>query len=242
MTDLMYLKVNVSSYKRKEQPTQCHRCQRYGHAKSGCHHPPRCVKCAGDHFSSECPFKGKIDNPKCVLCNGPHVASFRGCPKAPKPKLVVEATEEVEPQDQNSQRPTLVPRPLLLAKEQAQKPRAFNSEPVRNGTSFSQALTPNEVPFDPAIPGTSRQQDTPIPQSDNQSPSSPDTPNIVDDDINLFDLIRQFQNLVKCINFKHILQIIKNAANKLKSVKGIMAKIEVGVTAFEELVSALNYE
>jgi hypothetical protein len=33
---------------------QCANCQRYGHTKNFCHLKPRCVKCAGDHSTSQC--------------------------------------------------------------------------------------------------------------------------------------------------------------------------------------------
>lgn len=58
---------------------QCHRCQAFGHASGGCHHPPRCVKCAGEHFAAEC-NRDPDQPPKCANCRGKHVACSRTCP------------------------------------------------------------------------------------------------------------------------------------------------------------------
>ncbi|GIX68000.1 hypothetical protein CEXT_299581 [Caerostris extrusa] len=55
---------------------QCHRCQLFGHSSINCRLPARCVKCA--HTT-------KMENPVFANCKGPHPASYRGCPKFPKP-------------------------------------------------------------------------------------------------------------------------------------------------------------
>jgi hypothetical protein len=246
MTDFMHLIVNVAPYKRKQQPTQCHKCQRYGHAKSGCSNTPRCVKCAENHLSADCPSKGRIPNPKCVLCNGPHVASFRGCSKAPKPKDVEEAINETSnpriAQNSVQQRSTLLPRPILLAREQVRAPRTINSQPIQQGVSFAQALTGNTTP-EPQIPSTSSHVEEPythpnIESSSNNTQSTNEEP----EELNLFDMIRQLQQFLKGTNIKRIFQIAKTTAQKFKTAKGVMAKIEIGLNAFEEIMTALNYE
>lgn len=58
---------------------QCASCQRYGHTRGFCFRKPRCVKCAGDHFTIHCPRKGRSEHVKCVLCNGNHPANCKGC-------------------------------------------------------------------------------------------------------------------------------------------------------------------
>lgn len=58
---------------------QCHRCQMFGHASGGCHRPPRCVKCAEEHFAPDCQRNPDVP-PKCANCKGNHVASSRKCP------------------------------------------------------------------------------------------------------------------------------------------------------------------
>lgn len=64
--------------KKREIP-QCTRCQLYGHTKNFCFRQPRCVKCTGNHATSECPIKTKSNSVKCVHCNGNHPANYRGC-------------------------------------------------------------------------------------------------------------------------------------------------------------------
>lgn len=65
-------------HKKKEIP-QCTNCQRYGHTKGFCHRSSRCVKCAGDHKTIQCPITEKNGSPKCALCNGNHPANYKGC-------------------------------------------------------------------------------------------------------------------------------------------------------------------
>lgn len=62
---------------------QCKRCQSFGHTFAFCGKQARCVKCAGKHLTSDCPFFKRIINPKCVNCGAVgHPASYRGCPFA----------------------------------------------------------------------------------------------------------------------------------------------------------------
>lgn len=65
-------------YPKREVP-QCMNCQRYGHTKRFCHLNPRCVKCAGNHQTVQCPRKERSSDVKCVLCEGNHPANYKGC-------------------------------------------------------------------------------------------------------------------------------------------------------------------
>lgn len=67
---------------------QCKKCQRYGHTKTYCFRPFRCVKCGEDHDSAQCLQQAKNVLPngtnglsamKCALCSGDHPASYKGC-------------------------------------------------------------------------------------------------------------------------------------------------------------------
>lgn len=71
---------------RNGNPSQCHRCQLYGHSAKNCYARARCVKCLGDHGTAECTrTKGTSVPPSCVLCRAEgHTANYRGCPMAPK--------------------------------------------------------------------------------------------------------------------------------------------------------------
>jgi hypothetical protein len=53
--------VTVERYKpAKNQGTQCFRCQGFGHSSRNCNRPPRCVKCAQNHPTWECPKKRPV--------------------------------------------------------------------------------------------------------------------------------------------------------------------------------------
>lgn len=58
---------------------QCKRCQQYGHTKNNCLRPFRCVKCAENHNTIDCPKKDRNTPAKCALCLGQHPANYRGC-------------------------------------------------------------------------------------------------------------------------------------------------------------------
>jgi hypothetical protein len=58
---------------------QCTRCQQYGHMQRYCNKPYACVKCSGQHNTSNC-TKSHDTPAKCVLCGGSHLANYKGCP------------------------------------------------------------------------------------------------------------------------------------------------------------------
>ncbi|KAG5666355.1 hypothetical protein PVAND_014389 [Polypedilum vanderplanki] len=86
------VRVKWDIYKNKNKgPTQCRNCQRFGHGSDNCSATPRCVRCAANHKSSDCPFlyndlgekiQNRINsvNLKCVHCQQQHAASSRDCP------------------------------------------------------------------------------------------------------------------------------------------------------------------
>jgi hypothetical protein len=51
---LQQCKITFEPPKQKTDIAQCANSQRYGHTKNSCHHTPRCVKCAGNHLTSQC--------------------------------------------------------------------------------------------------------------------------------------------------------------------------------------------
>lgn len=76
---LLYTRVVIEPPNKKKTIPQCTRCQRYEHTWQYCNRMPRCVKCAGDHLTKQCPTKRMGDNVKCILCTGNHPASYKGC-------------------------------------------------------------------------------------------------------------------------------------------------------------------
>ena len=73
---------NVRIYWRRrindKQATQCHRCQKWGHATSNCYANPKCLKCTKDHLTKDCP-NNSCDNMKCANCKGDHLANSLDC-------------------------------------------------------------------------------------------------------------------------------------------------------------------
>lgn len=47
----------------------------YGHGKTNSHHEPNCLKCAGNHLTSDCKLEDVPINYKCFNCNGNHKAN-----------------------------------------------------------------------------------------------------------------------------------------------------------------------
>ncbi|KAG5674277.1 hypothetical protein PVAND_004257 [Polypedilum vanderplanki] len=71
----------------RKGPTQCMNCFRYGHGTAICHLISRCIRCAGDHKSKECPLIQVPDGEtlskiattklKCALCGAKKSAKFQ---------------------------------------------------------------------------------------------------------------------------------------------------------------------
>lgn len=249
MNEFMSLKVQVDPYRRKDQPTQCHKCQRYGHSQSGCRNPKRCVKCAGTCENTRvCVLgQGRIESPKCALCSGPHTANYRGCPKYPKntknsAKTAVHNT--TTNQNRAHTRPT---NHTQASTSHAHNTTASPASSVRQGTSYSQAVAPTRPTITVTAQAeahtiTTAQAENTItaqaePTTSTQTETQPE-----EDDLSFFELFKQFQSFMKNLNLKQILKLIKTTAQNFKSAKGPMAKFEVGLSAISELMELINYE
>lgn len=135
---------------RRSGPTQCYRCQQYGHTAGNCNMKYRCVKCAEDHNFGECkvaPGESPKEELYCVQCKKTgHPASYRGCPTY---KEMVGKMRQRAEQARDKQR-TKTPTKL-----------------VNNEQSFASLFRPTETTrpvgstptLEPA--GTGQQQDLP---------------------------------------------------------------------------------
>ena len=103
LTNLFYLQISVEPLK-PSGPAQCFSCQRFGHGSRNCGHPPRCVKCAGNHTANVCP-KTFDQPPTCCNCGGSHTANFRGCPQFLAQKQQVAPSSTQNPVSQQSVQP-----------------------------------------------------------------------------------------------------------------------------------------
>ncbi|GFU79071.1 nucleic-acid-binding protein from transposon X-element [Trichonephila clavipes] len=104
VTNIGYMKGKVEALRPKYGPPQCSRCQGFFHSSRFCTRTPRCLKCAGAHLAKEC-TKPIEQKPKCCLCEGDHPASFLGCPRNPRNKVVQETNKPKE-NNINNAKPT----------------------------------------------------------------------------------------------------------------------------------------
>lgn len=72
------MRITVEPPRKKKDIIQCTRCQVYGHSKTYCTRPYKCVKCGGSHNSIMCQ-KPKNTPAKCALCEKDHPANYKGC-------------------------------------------------------------------------------------------------------------------------------------------------------------------
>lgn len=79
LTGIQHYRIHIEDYIGKSGPVQCYRCQNFGHQAQYCTLNPRCMKCAGDHFSYTC-TKPPTSPATCVNCKQHHPANFTGCP------------------------------------------------------------------------------------------------------------------------------------------------------------------
>ncbi|UYV75278.1 hypothetical protein LAZ67_12003258, partial [Cordylochernes scorpioides] len=84
ITELLYQKIAVESFRTTNRVTQCFNCQGFGHGQLNCFLKPKCVKCSEDHHSKDCQRKSRQLPPKCANCEEAHTANYRRCPKFPK--------------------------------------------------------------------------------------------------------------------------------------------------------------
>lgn len=85
--------------KARKRPTQCHRCQSWGHSARNCGKDFRCVKCTEQHAPGKdnCNRKSRDGTAKCVNCNGDHPANSRQCPAYLKYQEKISKKNSTEP-------------------------------------------------------------------------------------------------------------------------------------------------
>lgn len=111
-----YLKVEWEYYTPKKfGPTQCHKCQMFGHGSRHCTMPAKCLFCAGGHEARQClgvvngaPIEGF--KYKCANCNGDHKANDEACPNLKRFLEIQEEFMEKNARRNNSRNPKLMNR------------------------------------------------------------------------------------------------------------------------------------
>ena len=79
VSSLLHSRVVFEPPRPVRQVPECGNCQQYGHTKSYCRRCPKCIKCAGDYYSKNCPQQNLFKDVKCVLCDGNHPANHKAC-------------------------------------------------------------------------------------------------------------------------------------------------------------------
>lgn len=79
VNSLLHTIVKFEPPRPKREVPQCMNCQRYGHTKKFCFRNPRCVKCTGNHATSQCSRKIRNNDVKCTNCGENHPANYKGC-------------------------------------------------------------------------------------------------------------------------------------------------------------------
>jgi hypothetical protein len=84
---------------KKQEYSQCTKCQRFGHSSINCFMKPRCVKCGKEHLAKDCDINK--ESPKedlhCVLCDSRgHPASYRNCQIHLKKQELIKAKKEMQ--------------------------------------------------------------------------------------------------------------------------------------------------
>lgn len=107
------------SDKNEPTPTQCTRCQGFGHGQEYCRRSYKCVSCGQGHPSKDCTQRKTIPNAdstvnqkprvpdnlvKCANCGDNHTSNFRGCVTR---KQYVERIIKAKERNSSTQRATL---------------------------------------------------------------------------------------------------------------------------------------
>ncbi|GJQ69154.1 hypothetical protein Trydic_g14669 [Trypoxylus dichotomus] len=96
--DVAGMRIRVEPKRKPTNTSQCFRCQLYGHVQYRCTAQYKCMRCAGDHPSFECPHKGPKGKTQCANCGEGHHAASKNCPSHPEN---IKARKEQEKRERN---------------------------------------------------------------------------------------------------------------------------------------------
>ena len=168
--------ISIEKPNRSGIVSQCHRCQLWGHSQRNCFAQPRCVKCLGQHGTSDCPRPKDrtlcTEPPSCVLCGASgHPANYRGCPKAPKtsPKLAKRANARQLRESPSARLPTA----QLPERLSPQRPSPWN--PLNHQRAFP-TPRPTQPQPTPAPVNNSTAAPASLPRVPPVLPSAPSAP------------------------------------------------------------------
>lgn len=227
-----YTRISWERYNNKWEATQCHRCQKWGHATTNCEAEPACLKCAGGHLTASC-TQSTTTKPKCANCGGEHLARCAECPVyASIVNRKLDQRRRNEPQRQGRYVPA--PPPQINVWEQRKAERAQRTQepreivPSRPGPPLG---PPHGPPLGPPLgpPPESRQRPT------QGQPPVPPLTNVWEtrgsSGVQGLDAIvsmnHEFARFSNHINLSKFLQLLKSLNDKLDHAQTGMEKFQL---------------
>lgn len=146
--------VTVEPIRKKKEVVQCKRCQRYGHTAKYCRRAARCVKCTGDHLTTNCDRTTRDNTVQCVNCNMNHPANYRGCEVYKRAWI-----RRYQPDTRPSQHQTNTTSSIPFE----------NQQRIRKGTSYAAVTRKHEIEDVNSDEDTTNIQTAISPQTDNST-------------------------------------------------------------------------
>ncbi|GFR26990.1 nucleic-acid-binding protein from transposon X-element [Trichonephila clavata] len=82
VSNCCYMSITWDLFHHRPGATQCYNCNYFHHSSQYCDIKTRCLKCAQEHRTSDCPIKERIENPECINCKTKgHMANSKQRPK-----------------------------------------------------------------------------------------------------------------------------------------------------------------
>lgn len=139
ISNIQHLRIHWERYVRRTNYAQCFRCQQLGHTKSYCGNEPKCVKCAQNHETQDCPDKEKQNAPKCANCKGQHTANYSQCPQLLK-------YLEIKNAARNRQQPNTTIEPRIFTSRKVTPDLSYGAITQRKTNYTSSRVQNNEQP------------------------------------------------------------------------------------------------
>jgi hypothetical protein len=191
--------VNWKKLINKKEIIQCHKCQSWGHSAANCFAKTKCLKCAGQHLTSEC--KLRKDNEadqqkiKCANCGERHLANSTECPTYQSRRAHLEKTR------------------LAASEKRGNKNKKFVPAPSPTTNPWTQKEKPEQ-----------KQSGSPR-QTEPASATQTQTDEINTSDF--MELAKELRRLNEIINIKKLLEIVRELTNRLKTCKDPFEQIQI---------------
>lgn len=209
----------------------CHRCLGYGHGTIGCYRKPKCVKCAKDHLTKDCPTS-ELVNPKCGNCGADHPANFTGCPKYQERLEEIEKLKALRKKVHkvnNVQTSTRAPEPEVQPQGSA-------------STSTQSYATRVRIQTEPQVKTTQAQKDIMPTTNKGLEDLEAKTKNIMNDTQKEYQsLKRHYSNMAELNTEVAKIYEICNLSEMLKFLKTFRTKLEACTSEGEKRIVVLEH-